>query len=350
MVERSGRARTPVLIGVAGAIILVLAAVIVVSSIGPLGSSPVAESTPIRSDEPTAPAPSEAGSDPPRSQPANEDELPCADWTAPAEDPDAVLVYFTCEPAPAEPRPVARETGGIGSADGRLRFAIEQLLAGPSAPETRSGFSSVFPSDSEHLLLDVEVLPDGTAIIDLDDDLLRIGPLNASAMRFLVFGSLGATAFQFDQVWMIEFRIQGSCETFASYFESSCDNRIQRPSPGPRDDQVLGTWVLIEGAVDGTPILIDDGPPVTLVLSASDVRGQAPCNVFGAPIVLDGRALAVGPMSSSEAGCASGQDEAVERAVLQAVAGATSALIEDNRLLLRGPGVELRFVAIVLLD
>ena len=132
------------------------------------------------------------------------------------------MVFFTCEPPPADPRPVFRIDPGVDSIEARLHFAIEQLLAGPTPDERDLVYSSVFPSGSEEVLIGVDVGEDGLATIDFADALEAVGSLNASHNRFLFFGTVGHTAFQFDEVEAIEFRIEGSCDRFASYFETAC--------------------------------------------------------------------------------------------------------------------------------
>jgi spore germination protein GerM len=132
------------------------------------------------------------------------------------------MVFFACEPPPADPRPVFRIDPGVDSTEARLHFVLEQLLAGPTPDELDLGYSSVFPSGSEELLIGVRVGEGGLATIDFTDA-LQAGALNSSHNRFLVFGTIGATMFQFDEVQAIEFRIEGSCARFARYFETVCE-------------------------------------------------------------------------------------------------------------------------------
>lgn len=151
----------------------------------------------------------------------------CDEEPAPQPDVDEVLTYFMCEPPPAEPRALIRE-GGSGSdpAEG-LRIAIEALLAGPMAAERERGYSSVFPRNSEDLLAGVEWQQDGLAIIDFDEGLTEGLALNTSHNRFVLFRTLEETAFQFDAVTAIEYRLEGSCADFAAYFETMCDHTVK---------------------------------------------------------------------------------------------------------------------------
>ena len=149
----------------------------------------------------------------------------CDEVPAPEPGVDEVLTYFMCEPPPAEPRAVIREAGSSSEPDEELRIAIEALLAGPTGAERERGYSTVFPPNSE-LLAGVEWQEDGLAIIDFDEAVTE-GALNASHNRFVLFRTLEETAFQFDAVTAIEYRLEGSCADFATYFETMCDHTVK---------------------------------------------------------------------------------------------------------------------------
>lgn len=215
--------RSAVLIGVAaGAVLLALIAIITVIANGPEGTGG-AEST-VASEE----AASHSARMSPIGTPPSDAPTPsvpeCSHVGDTAATGDEVLVYFTCEQPPADSRPVARHYSGNDAVESRLRFALEQLLIGPTAVEKTSGFSSPFGGASADLLFDVDVTDEGLAVIDFSEKLLTVNPnLNTSTVRFMVFRSLESTAFQFDEVAAIELRIEGSCERFARYFETTCE-------------------------------------------------------------------------------------------------------------------------------
>jgi spore germination protein GerM len=209
-----GKARVPLIIGLVGAFVLMGVAIFV--AMGTSQRRPVATATPSA----TAAV---AASDEPASDPSTTSTLACADQGDPVPTSDQVMVFFTCEPPPADPRPVFRIDPGVDSIEARLHFAIEQLLAGPTPDERDLGYSSVFPLGSEQLLIGVDVGEDGLATLDFADALQTVGPLNSSHNRFLFFGTIGETIFQFDEVQSIEFRIEGSCDQFARYFETVCE-------------------------------------------------------------------------------------------------------------------------------
>lgn len=99
-----GRARVPILVGLVGAFVLMAVAVFVASTMG----GGAQKATPSASVVPSAVrSVVSTGSRPP------EVALPCADLNDPAIGVDEVLVYFTCEPPPADPRRVVRVGQGL---------------------------------------------------------------------------------------------------------------------------------------------------------------------------------------------------------------------------------------------
>jgi len=209
-----GKARVPLIVGVVGAFVLMGVAIFV--AVGTPQRRPVATVIPSATE-------AVAASDEPTGAPSSESALACADQGDPVPSSDQVMVFFTCEPPPADPRPVFRIDPGVDSIEARLHFAIEQLLAGPTPDERDLGYSSVFPPGSEELLIGVYVGDYGLATLDFADALRTVGPLNSSHNRFLLFGTIGETTFQFDEVQAVEFRIEGSCDQFARYFETVCE-------------------------------------------------------------------------------------------------------------------------------
>ena len=209
-----GKARVPLIVGLVGAFVLMGVAIFV--AVGTSPRRPAATGIP----SPTAVA---VESEQPAPNASTRSALACADQGDPVPSSDQVMVFFTCEPPPADPRPVFRIDPGVDSVEARVHFALEQLLAGPTPEEGELGYASVFPPGSEELLIGVEVDDDGLAALDFADALQTVGALNSSHNRFLLFGTLGETTFQFDEVQAIVFRIEGSCEQFASYFETTCE-------------------------------------------------------------------------------------------------------------------------------
>ena len=209
-----GKAPVPLIIGLVGSFVLM--GVAIFAAVATPQRRPVATAT-------ASPAAIVAASETPAPDRSTASALACADQGDPVASSDQVMVFFTCEGPPADPRPVFRIDPGVSSVEAQLHFAIEQLLAGPTPEERDLGYSSVLPSGSEDLLIGVDVNEDGLAMVDFTDALQRLGPLNSSQSRFLFFGTVGETIFQFQEVPAVEFRIEGSCDQFARYFETVCE-------------------------------------------------------------------------------------------------------------------------------
>lgn len=122
--------------------------------------------------------------------------------------------------------PVRRE---VPQTTAVLRAAVEQLLRGPTTSERQDeGLSSWFSDATAGLLHTVDLDRDGRAIVDLAD-LRRVIPNAAtSAGSELLLSQLDATVFQFETVTSVEYRIDGSCETFFEWLQLGC-------APRPRD-------------------------------------------------------------------------------------------------------------------
>jgi hypothetical protein len=209
-----GKARLPLIIGLVGAFVLMGVAIFV--AIGTSQRRAVATATP-------SPSVAVVASEAPARDPSTASALACTDQGNPVPTSDQVMVFFTCEPPPADPRPVFRIDPGVASTEAQLHFVLEQLLAGPTPEERDLGYSSVFPAGSEELLIGVDLRDDGLAVINFGDELRQVNNLNTSNQRFIVFGTLGASVFQFEAVAAIEFQIEASCEQFARHFETTCE-------------------------------------------------------------------------------------------------------------------------------
>lgn len=213
----AGSARVPIIIGLVGAFLLMAVAVVMAI----VGGSRV---TPSRTPIEVTPSPAVTGPG-----------IACAGEPDPALSEHQVLVYFTCEPPPADPRAVVRIHPGVDDVGVRLRFAVDQLLEGPTIDERALGYSSVFGSGAADLLIDVRLDETGLVTLNFTDELRSAGALNSSHNRFLLFGTIGATVFEFAEVAAIELLIEGSCERFAAHFESTCAPRTRESagfSPG----------------------------------------------------------------------------------------------------------------------
>lgn len=112
------------------------------------------------------------------------------------------------------------------------------------------------------------------------------------------------------------------------------------PEDGSEPEALAGTeWVLAEGV----PVVA--GYPITLRVEDGEVRGTAACNTYSATVVITGDALEIGDIAVTEMGCPEPGVHDSEAAYLGALQAVERYEHEAGRLLLSGPGVELRFEA-----
>lgn len=154
----------------------------------------------------------------------------CDDYVVPrplpAADQMEVTIYLQCDPGATglAPLPVYRL---VPSSPGVLRAALETLLAGPIEAESRAGLQSWFSAPTAGALLGVS-LADGHAVVDLADLRSIIPNASTSAGSQQLLSQLDATVFRFPTVTSVEYRIDGSCETFTEWLQiGGCDPRTR---------------------------------------------------------------------------------------------------------------------------
>lgn len=126
---------------------------------------------------------------------------------------------------------------------------------------------------------------------------------------------------------------------------------------GPGADADLGAavggWRFVEGTVpSGALAPVPTGAEVTLVLEADPgatddgvlAGGSSGCNQYGTRIVPTGDgAVGVADIASTLMACADADANALEAGYLEGLALVSTLEVEGERLVLSGPGVELRF-------
>ena len=112
---------------------------------------------------------------------------------------------------------------------------------------------------------------------------------------------------------------------------------------------IIGEWQLTKGSdADGRWSV--NGLPVTLVISEKAVSGQAPCNVFGGDLTVDGSAISIDTISQTLIACDDDARNRLETRYLAALEKVTTAKVggtgDLTTLTLSGPDESLRFTIV----
>ncbi|MEX2652697.1 MAG: META domain-containing protein [Acidimicrobiia bacterium] len=107
---------------------------------------------------------------------------------------------------------------------------------------------------------------------------------------------------------------------------------------------IEGAWQLETGTLDGEPIPLVEGHPITLTIEGETVGGTAACNSYGGSYTLSDGEVTFSALFQTEMACFPEETMAAENAYLEALSRATSARAGDDFLALTGDGVELAFV------
>jgi heat shock protein HslJ len=106
---------------------------------------------------------------------------------------------------------------------------------------------------------------------------------------------------------------------------------------------IEGAWQLVSGTLDGEPIPMVDGFPITMTIEGDTVGGVASCNSYGGSYTLSDGAVTFSALFQTEMACFPEETMAAESAFLEALTGATTVTATDDRLTITGEGVELVF-------
>lgn len=138
-----------------------------------------------------------------------------------------------------------------------IRFAFDELLAGPTAEEEASGAGSFFSDATAYAVIGTG-LDGGVLSVDFTD-IRFLNNASTSCGSLALVSSLSATAFQFDAVERVRFTILGSCSLFWNWLQAGCsevtrDRTIATPvdvfslaagsgcTPGTADGLPDGRW------------------------------------------------------------------------------------------------------------
>lgn len=127
----------------------------------------------------------------------------------------------------------------------------------------------------------------------------------------------------------------------------AADDQAADPGPDPTVAGLDGEWELVEGDGPDGPVPIPDGAAITLTIDGADWGGTAACNSYGGTVTVDdeGRVSQAG-FAVTEMACPDPGLMDAEAAYLAALTQVDTASIVDDRLVLTGPQVRLRFAQV----
>jgi hypothetical protein len=146
------------------------------------------------------------------------------DAAAPPPGVETVQVVFSCDEVP-----VGTWRALPDWAADTVRYALEALLAGPTAAEQEAGLASFFSDETAGMLNAVDVR-DGVAYVDFRDFSRIIPNASTSAGSTQLLDQIAGTLFQFDGIHEAELTFDGSCDAFWEWLQRGCQ-RLQRGEP-----------------------------------------------------------------------------------------------------------------------
>ena len=108
-------------------------------------------------------------------------------------------------------------------------------------------------------------------------------------------------------------------------------------------ESLTGSWQLSSGQVDGGPLVLVDGWPISLEFDEGQLGGTAACNSYGGAFVRQGDMLTISELANTEMACSPSAVMDSESAYLSALTQVTTVTIEDDVLTMAGEGLILTF-------
>lgn len=152
----------------------------------------------------------------------------CVREAPPSNEATRILKLFYECGSTGEIAPATYVYRSIDLGGGLLTRTMQELVAGPAAEEYDDGFRSLFSTATAGALISVTRQEESVTV-----DLRDLGPMpsltvGSDGPAFLA--SLNNTIFQHQDVNVIEYRIEGSCDGFWVYFDQTECRLVDRPT------------------------------------------------------------------------------------------------------------------------
>ena len=118
------------------------------------------------------------------------------------------------------------------------------------------------------------------------------------------------------------------------------------PGDGPAAGLTDVPWELVSGTVDGAPMTLVAGFPITLTISEAAATGAAACNGYGAAVAISGADVTFSGLGATEMACSPDEVMESEQQYFAALPRVDSWSSTEHSLTLTGDGVELLFKAL----
>jgi len=111
----------------------------------------------------------------------------------------------------------------------------------------------------------------------------------------------------------------------------------------PASDPTESAWELVSGTLDGEPIPIVEGHPITLSFHEAGAGGTAACNGYGGSYTITGNEIVFSEMSRTEMACVPEETMESEQEYLEALTRVARFSVTEDALTLTGENADLAF-------
>jgi heat shock protein HslJ len=111
----------------------------------------------------------------------------------------------------------------------------------------------------------------------------------------------------------------------------------------PASDPTESAWELVSGTLDGEPIPIVEGHPITLSFHEAAAGGTAACNGYGGSYTITGNEIVFSEMSRTEMACVPEETMESEQEYLEALTRVARFSVTEDALTLTGENADLAF-------
>lgn len=128
--------------------------------------------------------------------------------------------------------------------------AFDELARGPTASEAAAGAGSFFSSVTADVVTSVR-LTDELMLVDFEDLRPLMPSASSSCGREALLAQLNATAFQFQDVERVRYRVDGSCDEFANWLQGDCFDADRSGARGEVPTEERASWAGCTPSSDG---------------------------------------------------------------------------------------------------